>query len=80
MDQPSEEDACHCHFTFVQDGELCSDTQLVLNYQWFVGERMLSNFAAIPDATGVVMDFYIVISIFEAFESLLMLLCLYNAA
>lgn len=77
VDQPSEEDACHCHFTFVQDGELCSDTQLVLNYQWFVGERMLSNFAAIPDATGVVMDFYIVISIFE---SLLMLLCLYNAA
>ncbi|KAE7996085.1 hypothetical protein FH972_000834 [Carpinus fangiana] len=54
VDQPSEEDACHCHFTFVQDGELCSDPQLVFNYQWFVGERMLSNFAAIPDATGVV--------------------------
>ncbi|GMY38055.1 microtubule-associated protein [Fagus crenata] len=54
VDQPSEEDACRCHFTFVQDGTLSTDSQLVLNYQWFVGERMLSNFAAIPDATGEV--------------------------
>lgn len=54
VDQPSEEDACRCHFTFVQDGTLSTDPQLVLNYQWFVGERMLSNFAAIPDATGEV--------------------------
>ncbi|KAL0011814.1 hypothetical protein SO802_006922 [Lithocarpus litseifolius] len=54
VDQPSEEDACQCHFTFVQDGTLTTDPPLVLNYQWFMGERMLSNFAAIPDATGEV--------------------------
>ncbi|KAM4101329.1 hypothetical protein ACB094_05G135400 [Castanea mollissima] len=54
VDQPSEEDACRCHFTFVQDGTLSTDPQLVLKYQWFMGERMLSNFAAIPDATGEV--------------------------
>ncbi|XP_050287911.1 187-kDa microtubule-associated protein AIR9 isoform X2 [Quercus robur] len=54
VDQPSEEDACRCHFTFVQDGTLSTDPPLVLNYQWFMGERMLSNFAAIPDATGEV--------------------------
>ena len=63
VDQPSEEDACRCHFTFVQDGTLSTDPQLVLNYQWFVGERMLSNFAAIPDATGEVLGFCIIIII-----------------
>ncbi|GAV67239.1 LRR_4 domain-containing protein [Cephalotus follicularis] len=54
VDQPFEEDACHCHFTFVQDGTLSNDAQLVLKYQWFVGERTPSNFIAIPDATGEV--------------------------
>lgn len=61
MDQPFEEDACHCHFIFVQDSTLTTDPQLVLNYQWFVGERMLSSFVAIPDATGEVTNFCIVI-------------------
>ncbi|KAG6695757.1 hypothetical protein I3842_09G113900 [Carya illinoinensis] len=51
IDQPFEEDACRCHFTFVQNSTLSTDPHVVLNYQWFVGERMLSDFAAIPDAT-----------------------------
>lgn len=54
VDQPSEEDACHCHFTFVQESSLSSDPQLVLRYQWFVGDRTPSNFTPIPDATGEV--------------------------
>ncbi|KAF5475058.1 hypothetical protein F2P56_006904 [Juglans regia] len=51
IDQPFEEDACRCHFTFVQDSTLSTDPLVILNYQWFVGERMLSDFAIIPDAT-----------------------------
>ncbi|KAL9346290.1 hypothetical protein Peur_061143 [Populus x canadensis] len=54
VDQPFEGDACHCHFVFVQDNNLSAAPQLVLKYQWFVGERALSSFAAIPDATGEV--------------------------
>ncbi|XP_043806182.1 187-kDa microtubule-associated protein AIR9 isoform X3 [Manihot esculenta] len=51
VDQPFEEDACRSHFVFIQD-TTSVDLELVLRYQWFVGERALSNFAAIPDATG----------------------------
>ncbi|KAG8652144.1 187-kDa microtubule-associated protein AIR9 isoform X2 [Manihot esculenta] len=54
VDQPFEEDACRCHFAFVQDSTMITDQQLVLKYQWFVGERPLSNFVAIPDAIGEV--------------------------
>ncbi|KAJ9163220.1 hypothetical protein P3X46_022912 [Hevea brasiliensis] len=54
VDQPFEEDACRCHFFFVQDSTVSIDPQLVLRFQWFVGERTLSNFVAIPDATGEV--------------------------
>ncbi|CAK7350155.1 unnamed protein product [Dovyalis caffra] len=54
VDHPFEEDACHCHFVFVQDSNLRADLQLVLKYQWFAGERALSSFAAIPDVTGEV--------------------------
>lgn len=55
VDQPFEEDACRSHFVFIQD-TTSVDLELVLRYQWFVGERALSNFAAIPDATGQVTD------------------------
>lgn len=51
IDQPCEEDSCRCHFTIVLDSTLRVDPELVLKYQWFVGERSLSNFVAIPDAT-----------------------------
>ncbi|KAK9267176.1 hypothetical protein L1049_009596 [Liquidambar formosana] len=54
VDQPFEEDACHCHFDFVRDGTVSIDSTLALKYQWFVGERTPSNFTAIPDATGEV--------------------------
>ncbi|XP_044495976.1 187-kDa microtubule-associated protein AIR9 isoform X2 [Mangifera indica] len=54
IEKPSEEDACRCHFVFVQDSTLSIDPQLVLKYQWFLGERPLSNFVPIPDATGEV--------------------------
>ncbi|XP_062095531.1 187-kDa microtubule-associated protein AIR9 [Humulus lupulus] len=54
VDRPSEEDACHCHFTFVQESTLSVDSQLVLRYQWFVGDRTPTNFTVIPDATGEV--------------------------
>ncbi|KDP34944.1 hypothetical protein JCGZ_09232 [Jatropha curcas] len=54
IDQPFEEDACCCHFNFVQDSTLSVDSLLVLRYQWFIGERTLSHFVAIPDATGEV--------------------------
>lgn len=54
VDQPSEEDACRCHFNFVQESTLSINSQLVLRYQWFVGDRTPSKFTLIPDATGEV--------------------------
>ncbi|GLT97098.1 hypothetical protein SLE2022_146820 [Rubroshorea leprosula] len=54
IDKPFEEDTCHCHFVFIQESTLSTDSELVLKYQWFLGEKMLSNFTAIPDATGEV--------------------------
>lgn len=54
IDKPYEEDACHCHFAFVKDKSAISDPDLILKYQWFIGEKPLANFIAIPDATGEV--------------------------
>ncbi|KAH7544588.1 hypothetical protein FEM48_Zijuj01G0001700 [Ziziphus jujuba var. spinosa] len=54
VDQPSEEDACRCHFNFVQDGSISIESQLVLRFQWFLGDRTPSNFTLIPDANGEV--------------------------
>lgn len=51
IDKPYEEDACHCHFAFVKDNSALNDTELLLKYQWFIGEKALANFIAIPDAT-----------------------------
>lgn len=51
IDKPYEEDACHCHFAFVKDESAINDTELLLKYQWFIGEKALANFIAIPDAT-----------------------------
>ncbi|KAK4254784.1 hypothetical protein QN277_010113 [Acacia crassicarpa] len=52
IDQPLEEDSCCCHFTFIQDSAMSIDQPLTLKYQWFLGERALSNFVPIPDATN----------------------------
>ncbi|CAN6683756.1 unnamed protein product [Malus baccata var. baccata] len=54
VEKPFEEDTCRCQFTFVQENTLATDPQLILKYQWFVGERTPSNFTIIPDATGEV--------------------------
>ncbi|CAK9142867.1 unnamed protein product [Ilex paraguariensis] len=51
IDQPFEEDACCCHFNFIKDKTESSDSELVLKYQWFIGERTPSNFIVIPDET-----------------------------
>ncbi|XP_039006552.1 187-kDa microtubule-associated protein AIR9-like [Hibiscus syriacus] len=54
IDKPFEEDACLCHIVFVQESTLSTDSDIILKYQWFLGERTLSNFTAIPDASGEV--------------------------
>ncbi|OMO92313.1 hypothetical protein COLO4_17682 [Corchorus olitorius] len=54
VDKPFEEDACRCHFSFVQESTLSSDLDIILKYKWFLGERTLSSFTAIPDADGEV--------------------------
>lgn len=56
IDKPFEEDACHCHFVFVQESTLSIDLDIILKYKWFLGERALSNFTAIPDVNGEVTD------------------------
>lgn len=55
IDKPFEEDACCCRFNFVTDKTGSCNSDLVLKYQWFVGERTPSNFIAIPEVTGEVM-------------------------
>ncbi|EOX96967.1 Outer arm dynein light chain 1 protein isoform 1 [Theobroma cacao] len=50
IDKPFEEDACHCHIVFGQESTLSTDPDIILKYKWFLGERTLSNFIAIPDA------------------------------
>ncbi|XP_058202724.1 187-kDa microtubule-associated protein AIR9-like isoform X1 [Rhododendron vialii] len=54
IDKPFEKDACCCHFNFVTEKTGSSNSDVVLKYQWFVGERTPSNFIAIPEATGEV--------------------------
>ncbi|KAJ6832033.1 187-kDa microtubule-associated protein AIR9 [Iris pallida] len=51
IDQPFEEDACHCHFNFANIG---SESDLVLKYRWYLGEKTPTNFVAIADARGEV--------------------------
>ncbi|KAF6166112.1 hypothetical protein GIB67_023822 [Kingdonia uniflora] len=52
VDHPYEEDACHCHFNFSKDRTLSTDLELILNYQWFIGEKTPTNFLPIADAVG----------------------------
>ncbi|XP_038970512.1 187-kDa microtubule-associated protein AIR9-like [Phoenix dactylifera] len=51
IDQPFEGDACRCLFNFVN---LSSDPELVLKFQWFIGDRTPTNFVPIADAIGEV--------------------------
>lgn len=55
IDLPFEEDACRCHFIFLQNHG--NDLHLVLKYQWYVGEGVLSTFKAISGAISEVMSF-----------------------
>ncbi|XP_057544940.1 187-kDa microtubule-associated protein AIR9 [Amaranthus tricolor] len=52
IDLPFEEDACRCHFIFLQNHG--NDLHLVLKYQWYVGEGVLSTFKAISGAISEV--------------------------
>ncbi|KAK1325252.1 hypothetical protein QJS10_CPA01g00539 [Acorus calamus] len=50
VDQPFEDDACHCHFVFVNERMTSTDPELIIKYQWFVGEKSLYNFVPISGA------------------------------
>lgn len=54
IDRPFEGDTCSCHFNFTLDKHLSSESDLVLKYQWFIGERTPSKFTVVPDAVGEV--------------------------
>ncbi|XP_020271153.1 187-kDa microtubule-associated protein AIR9 [Asparagus officinalis] len=51
VDPPFEEDACRCHFKLVNPS---CDSELVLRYQWYVGDKTPTNFVAIDGALGEV--------------------------
>ncbi|KAG0500752.1 hypothetical protein HPP92_000824 [Vanilla planifolia] len=51
VDSPFEDDICRCHFNFIN---VNSDADLVLKYQWLVGDRTPTNFEIIADAVGEV--------------------------
>ena len=75
VDRPSEEDACHCHFTLVQESTISVDSQLVLRYQWFVGDRTPTNFTVIPDATGEVIGFCVNVNVLKLLMTMNRSLC-----
>ena len=62
IDKPFEEDSCHCHIVFVQENTLSIDPDIILKYRWFLGEKTLSNFTAIPDANGEVTDSCLIVA------------------
>ncbi|VFQ97381.1 unnamed protein product [Cuscuta campestris] len=54
IDPPFEEDACYCHFKFSKDKTDVSASEIVLKYQWFIGDKTPNNFVKISDAVGEV--------------------------
>ncbi|KAG9439115.1 hypothetical protein H6P81_019280 [Aristolochia fimbriata] len=54
VDRPFEEDICRCHFIFTKEQTIDGDSELVLKFQWFIGERTPTNFVPIADAVGEV--------------------------
>jgi hypothetical protein len=46
VDQPYQEDPCHCHFGFTN---LSSEGNIVLKYQWFLGGKTPTDFVPIPE-------------------------------
>lgn len=56
VDQPFEDDACSCHFTFnYANGE---NHDLALKYKWYVGGRTPTNFSHIHGAIDKVLYFF----------------------
>lgn len=56
VDQPFEEDICRSHFKFIN---LNSDSELVLKYQWFIGERTPTKFEAIAATVEEVYEIFV---------------------
>lgn len=52
IDHPFEEDACRCHFNL---DNMSGDSELVLKYQWYIGDKTPTNFVAIDGAVGEVL-------------------------
>ncbi|KAH9288233.1 hypothetical protein KI387_032350, partial [Taxus chinensis] len=50
VDPPFEEDACRCHFVFLKDHSVYDEAELVLKYQWFIGDKTPTNFEIIEGA------------------------------
>lgn len=46
VDHPFEEDPCHCHFSFTNQ---CDEGELVLKYQWFIGDKTPTDFVPLPE-------------------------------
>ncbi|CAN6465482.1 unnamed protein product [Victoria cruziana] len=55
VDKPFEEDACLCRFVFTKDRMLTTEMDLVLKYQWFIGDRTPTHFLPIE---GAVQEVY----------------------
>lgn len=51
--EPQEEDPCTCEFAFEKLEGVCEETDLVLKYQWFVGDRTPINFLPVNGADTV---------------------------
>ncbi|CAA6657906.1 unnamed protein product [Spirodela intermedia] len=54
VEQPFEQDTCHCHFVFVKDSTVNNAAELCLKYQWFIGEKTPTNFVSVADAVSEV--------------------------
>jgi hypothetical protein len=62
VDQPFEEDPCHCHFSFTN---LSSEGNIVLKYQWFLGGKTPTDFVPIPEELNEVQIVTLNLRIFE---------------
>lgn len=52
VDNPAEEDPCTCDFVLEKMEGAFEDTELLLNYQWFVGDKTPASFAPVEGAVS----------------------------
>eukprot|EP00250_Pteridium_aquilinum_P034177 c7193_g1_i1 orf=271-5415(-) len=52
IDPPSEEDCCSCCFILEWESGMLEDSDLILTYQWFVGDKTATNFMPIEGAVS----------------------------